>query len=273
MAVGPDLTAEFRRAEETLVRDVLLPSATISAGYEAYVIETKDGRNLSGVLAFESANDVNLRLPDGKQVGVLRKDVESIRALEISLMPADLSQSLTPNDLADLIAWLRRPPELQVLFDEDPSFLQSLNEGTGVATLDDRSPHHGSVALRISPPQRYAARIENWNFPIREHPGPGEFRYLRFACGAEGASGVMLELADAGRWPPANEARGRYVAGQNSSAWQATTVADEAPADWTVVVRDLWHDFGDCTLTGIAPTALGGDALFDQLELWRATPP
>jgi hypothetical protein len=29
---------------------------------------------------------------------------------------------------------------------------------------------------------------------------------------------------------------------------------------------DLWQDFGEFTLTGIAPTAMGGAADFDRLE-------
>jgi hypothetical protein len=36
-----------------------------------------------------------------------------------------------------------------------------------------------------------------------------------------------------------------------------------------MVTRDLWKDFGDMTLTGIAPTALGGAVWFDQIELLR----
>ena len=36
-AVGPDLTSEFRRAEETIVHDILAPSATIVGGYETTV--------------------------------------------------------------------------------------------------------------------------------------------------------------------------------------------------------------------------------------------
>ncbi len=39
-----------------------------------------------------------------------------------------------------------------------------------------------------------------------------------------------------------------------------------------VVTRDLWKDFGDCTVTGIAPTAMGGPALFDAIELLRENP-
>jgi hypothetical protein len=34
----------------------------------------------------------------------------------------------------------------------------------------------------------------------------------------------------------------------------------------------LWADFGDFTLTGIAPTAIGGPALFDRVELLQNAP-
>jgi hypothetical protein len=44
-------------------------------------------------------------------------------------------------------------------------------------------------------------------------------------------------------------------------------ISPTAPREWTVVTRDLWGDFGDFTLTGIAPTAMGGAALFDRIEL------
>ena len=36
------------------------------------------------------------------------------------------------------------------------------------------------------------------------------------------------------------------------------------------MTRDLWKDFGNFTLTGIAPTAMGGEALFDRIELLRS---
>ena len=37
-----------------------------------------------------------------------------------------------------------------------------------------------------------------------------------------------------------------------------------------VVTCDLWKDFGSFTLTGIAPTAMGGEAFFDRIELARS---
>jgi mono/diheme cytochrome c family protein len=43
-AVGPDLSAEFQRAEEAIVRDMLAPSDTISPGYVTYTVATTAGQ-------------------------------------------------------------------------------------------------------------------------------------------------------------------------------------------------------------------------------------
>jgi len=271
-AVGPDLTSEFRRAEETIVHDILAPSATIVGGYETYTVETRDGRVLSGVLAGESASSLTLNLPDGVQLDVLRKDIKSISSLAVSLMPESLGVVLKPEDVANVIAWLRRPPIRRVLFEDDPKILNWLNEGGGTASIDTSDKASGRVSLKITPLQRYSPRIPNWSFKIRENPGPDEFRYLRLAWKAPAADGVMVELANNGAWPSSGSPERRYYSGKNSSDWQATRVSEKRPIEWTVVTRDMWKEFGDFTLTGIAPTALGGPAWFDRIELLRAAP-
>ena len=64
------MAAEFRRAEETIVRDILAPSEVIEVGHETWVIETTDGRALSGLLAAESASSLTLSLPGGQRLDV-----------------------------------------------------------------------------------------------------------------------------------------------------------------------------------------------------------
>jgi hypothetical protein len=132
--------------------------------------------------------------------------------------------------------------------------------------------YHGAAALMITPLQRFSPAIPGWQFRIAEKPGPGEYRYLRFAWKTQTGSGVMLELADQGQWPPPDQPVRRYVAGQNSTGWQARQQAVDPPREWTEVVVDLWQDFGPFTLTGLAPTAMGGPAYFDQIELLRTAP-
>ena len=270
--LGPDLTSEFRRAEETIVQDILAPSSKIVGGYETYVIETNDGRVLSGVLANESGSSLALNLPGGQQLDVLRKDIKTLKSLDVSIMPESLGISLKPKEVANIIAWLKQPPTRQVLFEDNAKILEWLSEGKGRATIDTIEKISGLASLKITPPQRYSSNIPNWSFKIREEPSLGEFRYLRLAWKAPDANGVMLELANDGKWPEPNNANGRYFSGKNTSNWKAKQLKKSPPKEWTIVIRDLWKDFGNLTLTGIAPTALGGPVWFDQIELYRTKP-
>lgn len=270
VAVGPDLSAEFQRAEDTILRDVLAPGDSISAGYVTYTVLTTSGQVASGLLSNESPTSVTLRQAEGKEQVILRKDVEELKALPVSMMPEDLPKSVPPRDLADLLGWLRRPPVQLVLLDENPALVELLNQGDGIAEFITSDKFAGQSCLQITPPQRHAPRIKGWEFKIREYPGPGEYRYLRFAWKVADAHGVMIELAASGQWPPAQKPLRRYFAGRNTTGWQAVEVSSTAPVAWQVVTRDLWKDFGEFTLTGMAPTAMGGRVLFDRVELLQS---
>lgn len=269
VAVGPDLSSEFQRAEETIIKDILAPSETISAGYTTYSIATTSGQVFTGLLASESPTSVTLKQPEGKQQVVLRNEMEELRVLPVSMMPEDLTKTLKPKDAADAIAWLRQPQRTVVLLDENVSLAAALNEGEGTAEFITSDKHAGETSLLVTPPQRFSPRIKGWEFKIRERPQVGEYRFVRFAWKSPKASGVMIEWAADGAWPPANEPIRRYFAGKNLTGWQAVGVAPRIPLEWTVMTRDLWKDFGDFTLTGFAPTAIGGPAMFDRIELLR----
>ena len=275
--VGPDLANTIHRTDEMLVSDMLDPSNQITAGYNSYTVVTEDGRIYSGVLAAESATHVTLRREEGKEDTILRKDVEQMAASRISLMPEKVEQEIKPQEMADLIAYLRQAfgpplPAQVMLFDDDPGFVQVLESGRRPRGPGDGGPAAGNASLRISPPQRWSLRIPGWQYRIVENPAPGEYRYLRFAWKSCGGQGVMIELAVDGNWPPADKPIWRYYSGQNTTGWAARQVAAEAPQQWVEVTCDLWKDFGAFTLTGIAPTAIGGDALFDRIELLREPP-
>jgi putative membrane-bound dehydrogenase-like protein len=107
-AVGPDLTGERNRAEETMVLDVLSPNREITAGYATHLVKTKDGVSLAGLLVAEAPGNVTLRDLIGNEQVILRENLAEMEALKVSLMPPGLEQILSPKDLADLIAWLRQ---------------------------------------------------------------------------------------------------------------------------------------------------------------------
>jgi hypothetical protein len=153
--------------------------------------------------------------------------------------------------------------------DNTSSMIRSLTELTGNEATARRElvdVYSGFHSLRVTPTQRFSPRIAGWNFPIVEKPGPGQYRYLRFAWKKIGGKGIMIQLCNSGTdWE-----RRRYIAGVNVTNWAGTTVAGKPPADWTVVTRDLFKDFGAMTLTGIAFTPMDGTAgLYDHFYLGR----
>lgn len=181
-------------------------------------------------------------------------------------------QPLSSDEIQLLTDWVKAgadwPEDVAVLFDDDPDFPTALTNGNGTARLSKEAPYSGAASLTMTPLQRDAKSIPGWDFEIRETPAAGQFRFLRLAWKKQGSGSIMLELARNGEWPEPNDARGRYVAGPNTTGWQAVSVSEQAPAEWTVVTVDLWKDIGDFTLTGCAPTCDQGElASFDMMIL------
>ena len=272
--VGPDLSVIKSKSDEMLVSDVLDPNNQITVGYSNYTVVTEDGRIFTGVLAAETATSITLCKEEGVEQTILRNQIDEMAASPLSMMPEELEKEVSPQDAVDLIAYLREalgPPESMVaLFEDEEAFVDALGEGNGVATLCVDDYHSGKASLSMTPLQRSSANLSGWSYRIAENPDPGEYRYLRFAWKSRGARGVMIELAGGGKWPPAGQPLWRYYSGQNTTGWQAVQVASESPQEWVVVTRDLWKDFGPFVLTGMAPTAMEGDALFDRIELLRS---
>ncbi|MBI5801308.1 MAG: c-type cytochrome [Verrucomicrobia bacterium] len=270
---GPDLLGELGVAEETLVRHMLLPNERIRPGYETTVAVTHDGASVVGLLKDDGATSLTLAQPNGVEQVLLRKDVTGVRRIAGSLMPS-FAEALTPADLASLLTWLRSNLRADtgvraVLFDEEPGFAALLKEESGTATIESTGAAFGKLCLRISPPQRAAKQLPGWNYRVVEKPAAtNEFRFLRLTWKSSGP-GVMVELARSGQWPKAEDQNGRYYAGRNTTQWKARQASTAVPREWDTVTLDLWKDMGTFTLTGLAPTAMGGDAWFDRIELLR----
>jgi len=274
-AVGPELSGAVGRPDETLIGDILDPSGDIKPGYAVYTVYMVDGRATTGVLAEESATSVTIRREKGEQDTVLRKDIEEMQGSSKSMMPEGFEKEVAPQDVADLIGYLRlalgpAQPTGVVLFDEQRDFVDQFTQGGGTAEVWSEDRYSGDVCLRITPSQRAATQMRGWDFRIVKDPRPGEYRYLRLRWKAPGTEGALVELAAAGRWPPAESPTRRYYAGENTTPWQAQQVSPHVPDEWSVVTVDLYKDNGEFTLTGFAPTAMGGPALFDRVELLRA---
>lgn len=105
--VGPNLEAIRHRNADELLVNILDPNREVSPNYLEYIGELSDGRVLSGMIAAETATSVTLRRPQGVEDIVLRQNVERLVSSGKSLMPEGLEQKISPQDLADLLAYLK----------------------------------------------------------------------------------------------------------------------------------------------------------------------
>lgn len=111
---GPDLFAvgdKFGRRD--LVDAMLAPSATISPGYGATLVETKAGEEYQGVLKQVTDTGIQLMGADGKLVSVAKSDIKQQRGSTVSLMPEGMQSGLSLQEFTDLTEYLTtlRQPE------------------------------------------------------------------------------------------------------------------------------------------------------------------
>ena len=104
--IGPDLSGVSNRSREDLLTSILDPSYSIESRYRNHLLETKDGRFHDGILVAETAVTLTLR-GEAHDVTVLKADIASLRESDVSLMPEGLEDAMTPEQLADVIAYLR----------------------------------------------------------------------------------------------------------------------------------------------------------------------
>jgi putative membrane-bound dehydrogenase-like protein len=105
---GPHLVDIGKRySPAELVESILKPSAKIAQGYEAYNFATADGRVFTGFVVSEGPSTVQIRDASGALRELKRSEVEQRRRQESSVMPEGIVGTLTPEQLADLVAYLR----------------------------------------------------------------------------------------------------------------------------------------------------------------------
>lgn len=104
--IGPDLTPHPRTVESLLL-NIVNPSAEIREGYENFTIQTKDGRTLAGFLAEKDDNVVVLRALDGQNMTLERSAIAKMEGSGASLMPEGLLDTMSEQDVRDLFAYLR----------------------------------------------------------------------------------------------------------------------------------------------------------------------
>ncbi len=111
-AVGPDLdklvssTTGEPMTRQQVLRQLLHPSEEIAEKWRAVTVLTTDGRVFSGLVDKRTEESLALKQASGQVVTISTDDIEAEQVNEKSLMPEGQIATLTPQELADLLAML-----------------------------------------------------------------------------------------------------------------------------------------------------------------------
>jgi putative heme-binding domain-containing protein len=106
--VGPVLTQIGGiRTGRDLLEAVVFPSASFARGFRSYAVLTEEGKVHTGIITRETADAVTLRTAQLAEVRIPRNSIEDMRESPVSIMPKGMDQTLSADELRDLLAFLQ----------------------------------------------------------------------------------------------------------------------------------------------------------------------
>ena len=109
-SVGPELASVANKSPDDLLVALLDPGREAQPVYANYQALLDDGRIVTGLIAAETASTITFRRAEGKEDVVLREQIEQLRSAGVSLMPVGLEKDLSPQQIADVIAFIKSIP-------------------------------------------------------------------------------------------------------------------------------------------------------------------
>jgi putative membrane-bound dehydrogenase-like protein len=105
--LGPDLRALTDRDPRNLLVAILDPSQTVDPRYLSYTAVLEDGSVRNGLIQGEDAGSIKLVTQNGETHVLLRETIEAMKRAQASFMPNGFERLIKPEEMADLIAYLR----------------------------------------------------------------------------------------------------------------------------------------------------------------------
>ncbi|MFO0947594.1 MAG: c-type cytochrome [Planctomycetota bacterium] len=106
--IGPDLTTANRKDRDYLLVSLVNPSVVIRKEYLAYIVETADGRVLTGLISDQTPATVTLLDAKNQKTTIPMSQIVNMKESTVSLMPERLYRELSPSALRNLFAYLQK---------------------------------------------------------------------------------------------------------------------------------------------------------------------
>ncbi len=106
--IGPELTGYDRTNADFWLDNLFTPSLEIREGFGAYIVKTKGGQILSGLMDAQDTNGIVIKDMAGNKTAIKQTDIDKLEASPISLMPEGLTTGMSDTDLKNFFAYLMR---------------------------------------------------------------------------------------------------------------------------------------------------------------------
>lgn len=107
VVVGPQLDGAIARPVARLLEDILTPNRNVDHAFRTTSFLTYDGQVMVGLVQSETDAEVQLIDSQGKPQRLAKEDIEVRKPTERSLMPSNVGELLTDQQIADLLAFLK----------------------------------------------------------------------------------------------------------------------------------------------------------------------
>jgi putative heme-binding domain-containing protein len=105
--LGPDLDSIGKKYDRAkLLENILQPSLQIDPKYKVWLVETKSGQVVTGLMSRRDDQEIVIRDAQNKEHRIPMSDVEDVFPQTKSLMPEFLIRDFTAQQVADLLEYL-----------------------------------------------------------------------------------------------------------------------------------------------------------------------
>ena len=137
---GPDITSAVNRySRRDLLEAILLPSKAVSDQYQDSIFLTNEDELVTGKIMREEHGKLFIQTSpfDWKLTVLAKEDIQSTKASNVSSMPSGLLDSLTQEEILNLIAYIESGADLKLRpFTKYPNLLVDAKLTGNLATFD-----------------------------------------------------------------------------------------------------------------------------------------
>lgn len=105
---GPDLATLKNRNKHSIITEVINPNNSIADKYGGWTIKLKNGSVLSGIIINENEENITIKKLNNEKEIISKVEILKREINKVSMMPNGFENSLTVEELADLVAFIKR---------------------------------------------------------------------------------------------------------------------------------------------------------------------